>query len=107
MRLRYFFLTAALFLTSCANHDENYYRLHPRKLQEALKQCPQNPSSLVTCEKLKQLAVEISQLAYELQMNPQAFGQKIVVLQHKIATKQAEIPLTKAKEEAIFSLKKQ
>lgn len=89
MRLRYFTLFFCLFsLTACSKIDEHYYRLHPPALQAALKQCPQKNNFPVSCARLKALAQETSKLAYELQLNPQAFGQSIMDLQEQLAIAQ-------------------
>lgn len=75
---------AALMLVACVSHDEAYYRVHPQELQAVLKQCPTEHPMQVSCQTLHHIAVEVNQLAYELQSNPQGFGSKIITLQTNI-----------------------
>ena len=76
---------AMLMLNACVAQDEQYYRLNPVALQKAIKSCPQKKPAGLSCEKLEDLAVQVNQLAYELQRNPQRFGQKILALQQELA----------------------
>lgn len=85
MRLPSLALSLFLFMVGCSSHDEAYYRLHPKQLQQVLKQCTGQASTNENCEQLKILAAQMTQLAYELQKNPQAFGNQILSLQEKIA----------------------
>ncbi|MGQ3887712.1 hypothetical protein ACQUW5_01615 [Legionella sp. CNM-1927-20] len=79
-----------LFLTSCMAHDEEYYRNNPRALQAALKQCP-NKQPSIGCDKLNDIAEDMNRFAFELQLNPQRFGQKILDLQMQLAKIQDEL----------------
>src|SRR5689334_4995987 len=74
-----------LLLTSCQNKDANYYRFHPKALQTALQQCPQQ-STAVSCDTLNHIADEVNQLAYALHQNPQEFGNQILALQNQMVT---------------------
>jgi len=67
-------------LTACQAKDDQYYRLHPQKLQAALNNCSAANAS-EQCERLRRIGFEVNQLAYKLQSQPQAFGQKIIALQ--------------------------
>lgn len=82
---------AMLVLNACAAKDERYYRLNPQALQEALKECPQKQPAQVSCQQLQQTAIDVNLLAYELRMNPQGFGQKILALQEELAKQQQEL----------------
>lgn len=89
--IKYVFLgVATIFLVACAPKDEHYYRLHPRELEKVLKNCPAQHPAGIACDQLQSLALEVNQLAYTLQMNPQLFGKKIIELQEKLAKKQAD-----------------
>lgn len=79
-----------VLLVACSTQDSQYYRNNPQLLQKALARCPQSPPSTVSCEELKAIAVEMNQLAYELQINPQEFGTKILSLQAELAKQQAD-----------------
>lgn len=76
---------ALLGLVSCSEKNEQYYRSHPKELQQALKTCPAvNPPSM-TCDALQELGQSMNSLAYSLQSSPQGFGAKILALQETIA----------------------
>lgn len=92
MRALYIALLVIISLSGCSKHDADYYRLHPKKLQEALKNCPSKAPAGMSCTELKTIAEHTSQLVYELQMNPQAFGLKIITLQQTLATESAKGP---------------
>ncbi|STX51636.1 secreted endonuclease [Legionella busanensis] len=79
-----------LFLTSCMAHDEEYYRNNPRVLQATLKECPGKQPS-ISCDKLNDIAKDMNRFAFELQLNPQRFGQKILSLQIQLAKTQNEL----------------
>ena len=78
----------SLFLVGCNTHDEQYYRLHPKALQQTLSDCQKVPAA--NCQKLAVIAKEMNQLAYSLQANPQEFGQKIIGLQGELAELHAD-----------------
>ena len=80
-----------LFLTSCMAHDKQYYRNNPQKLQAALKNCPEQQPKNVNCDVLKDIAQEMNRYAYELQLSPQQFGQKILLLQVQLAKMQDDV----------------
>ncbi len=81
----------ALFLTACSSDTEEYYRLHPMKLQEALKNCPQSAPQAMSCDTLAQLASQLNQLAYQLQSNPQGFGETILKSQEQLGRLEVEL----------------
>ncbi|MDI1352004.1 MAG: hypothetical protein PSV35_04425 [bacterium] len=80
-----------LGLTSCNSKDEQYYRSNPKELQAAIKRCPNEQPQGLTCNQLNDLAQRLSGLAYDLQSNPQGFGQKILALQQTIANQKIEL----------------
>ncbi|WP_419418630.1 hypothetical protein ACNVED_08680 [Legionella sp. D16C41] len=80
-----------VFLTSCMAHNKEYYRNNPQALQAALKQCPKKQPATVSCEELSDIAQDLNRYAYELQLNPQQFGLKILNLQIQLATVNNEL----------------
>lgn len=92
MLMKYVFLIfASLVITACSNQDENYYRHNPQALQDVIKNCTNNPSATLNCDKLTVIANEINELTYQLQLNPQGFGKKILELQQTLAAQQASL----------------
>jgi hypothetical protein len=90
--MRYFVVACLVFLlAACASHDERYYRLHPKALQEALKNCPQSSPTQITCAELVSIADEMNSFAYQLQREPQAFGKIILSEQVKLAKLEADL----------------
>ena len=85
--MRYFVLASLLFsLMACTpSKDARYYRLHPQALQEALKNCPQSHPKHIACPELVMVADEVNTLAYQLQRDPQGFGNTILKAQAKLA----------------------
>lgn len=83
--------SALLALNACAAKDERYYHLNPVALQEAIKNCPQKQPEQVSCTQLEQIAIDVNQLAYQLKMNPQGFGTKILTLQNELVKQQQEL----------------
>lgn len=88
------------WVAACQAHDEHYYWLHPNALQTALTTCSQTKASQLPCERLSTLATYMSELAYELKISPQAFGQKILVLQETIAQQEDRL-LSSAKQPSV------
>lgn len=76
---------AGLGLMGCRPHDAQYFKLHPKALQDAVAACPSRAPKLVSCDALHQIAIEVNELVYELRMSPQGFGQSILALQASIA----------------------
>ena len=72
-----------LCIACTRSHPPQYYKTHPHELQLMLEQkCVINTASITNnCAALMNIAQQINQLAYELQLNPQLFGQKILHLQ--------------------------
>jgi hypothetical protein len=85
----------SLGLVSCSDKKEQYYRSHPKELQQALKSCPADTPPAMTCDALQQLGGRLNELAYQLQSSPQGFGAKILSLQETIATQEAELKESK------------
>ncbi len=75
----------SIWVVACSAHDEQYYRLHPVTLQQALKQCPEQQPGNLSCQQLKDIAKKMNVLAYQLRMNPQGFGKQILALQETVA----------------------
>lgn len=80
-----------IFLVACTTKDEQYYRVNPKELQSALKQCPSQQPPQVSCEQLKVIASQVNELAYSLQVSPQGFGNKIIALQVQLAQQRANL----------------
>ena len=81
---------ALLMLNACQAQDARYYELHPQELQRAIKNCPAQSPGKISCDELKKVARKINSLAYELQMNPQGFGSKIIALQEELVQQQEQ-----------------
>jgi hypothetical protein len=77
-------------MTSCSN-NQDYYRLHPKELQQAVNACPNKQPQGLTCQQLEVLAKRMNTLAYQLQMSPQGFGKKILALQETIAKEKEQL----------------
>ena len=90
--MRYFLvvLFAGLTLTASAQ-DERYYKLHPKALQQAIKECSIKKQSSLSCDNLLSIAVYVNEMAQQLQSNPQAFGQSILELQETIARQEQQL----------------
>ena len=90
-------LCVFLFLCAgvCFANSDLDLSLHPKKLQESIEKCNILAQSTPECEHLHKMAVRVNSLAYELRMNPQAYGQKILSLQVAIA-KQIDKPQSSA-----------
>ncbi|HDY2643528.1 TPA: hypothetical protein RQP80_001146 [Legionella pneumophila] len=96
-----------LGLVSCQfKKDESYYRSHPSELQNALKLCPGTQPDGLSCQQLEAIGRRMNSLAYQLQYNPQEFGNKILALQQVIANQQREIQSKKDNAELQDSLKR-
>ncbi len=80
-----FIVGLILIISGCTPHNENYYRMHLKALQEALSLCPEKSPADISCAKLNALGKEINGLVYELQRSPQQFGSTIITLQNKLA----------------------
>ena len=78
-------------LTSCTVKNDNYYKLHPEKLRQVVKSCPERQPTGLTCEQLEGLAKRMNELAYQLQSSPQGFGAKILSLQETLAAQQKQL----------------
>lgn len=94
----------ALGLTSCNVKNEQYYLSKPKELQKALKACPNQAPQGLSCQQLEQIGDRMNRLAYQLQSNPQAFGNKILALQQTIASQQLELKKNSTNKELQASL---
>tara|TARA_B110001454_G_C12489790_1_gene337930 strand:- start:230 stop:613 length:384 start_codon:yes stop_codon:yes gene_type:complete len=84
-------LALVLGLISCTDKGEQYYRLNPKALQEAVQGCPQIQPQGLSCEQLDNLAKRLAQLAYKLQSSPQVFGLSILDLQQTVSQQEKEL----------------
>lgn len=81
-----------LMLGACSPQSEKGYAANPKAIQKALAQCPeQPPGKNLTCTQLQEVAARINQLAYKLQVNQQAYGKDILVLQEKITEQRGDL----------------
>lgn len=78
-------------LMSCTSKNEQYYRSNPKALQNAVNACPNHQPPGLSCQQLEQLRDRLTHLAYQLQMNPQDFGRKILELQQTIAKQKEQV----------------
>ena len=81
----------SLWMTACAAHDSYYYSLHPKLLQQALQACPAKQPSNISCDELKNIALHINESAYQLRLDPQGYGKKILLLQQTIAQQESAL----------------
>ncbi len=84
-------LMASLWVAACSAHNERYYNLHPKALQEAIAGCPKKQAGDISCEQLQTIASQINDLAYQLRLNPQGYGKKILTLQEMIAKQEFDL----------------
>jgi hypothetical protein len=96
----------ALGLTSCNEKNEQYYLSNPKELQNAIKDCPNQPPQGLSCQQVEQLGNRMNSLAHQLQANPQDFGNKILALQQTITSQQVELKKNSANQELNVSLEK-
>lgn len=90
--MKYLIIIFTFFgLTSCQAKDALYYRTHPVELQVALRDCPGKHPRDMTCDQLTDIGKRINSLAFELQGSPQAFGNKILMLQQQISAMQGQL----------------
>jgi len=92
-------LLVMLGVTACKPKDERYYQTNPLELQKALKACPDKEPEGVSCLQIQVIARRLNALAYQLQINPQAFGGKILALQQTLAKQQEDYKKTGATQE--------
>lgn len=92
MMLKFLILCGiCLSLSACDTHDEQYYKLHPVALREALSHCPQTSPKLLTCPQLQNIAARVDALALALRIDAQAYGKQILALQEKIASQSLKL----------------
>lgn len=91
--VKYLFLSVAgSLLVACSTPSPQYYRMNPQELPAAIKACQTSTKvAQLHCSDLQQIAIDINQLAYELQANPQKFGKKIISLQEQLAQQHAQL----------------
>lgn len=94
----------ALGLTSCSAKNEQYYLSNPKELKQAIEACPQKKPEGLNCQQITQLGIRVNNLAYQLQANPQAFGNKILSLQQTIAKQQEQLKKDGSNQELKTSL---
>lgn len=74
-----------------AARDAYYYSVHPKILQSALQHCSEKQSIDTSCEQLKTIALSVNESAYQLRLDPQAYGKKILLLQQVIAQQESAL----------------
>jgi hypothetical protein len=70
-------------LVGCAKHDATYYATHPTVLEQAMARCPMTSLGELDCDQLKKIALRMNELAYQLRLNQQQYGQQIIALQEQ------------------------
>ena len=103
--MRYFrvLVVGGLFLlAACSEDNAQYYRSHPKELQEVIKNCPDVHPKHINCDELAVVAQKVNFLAYQLQRDPQEFGNKILIAQEKLARHEALLKKDKTKS-SLFS----
>ncbi|MCC5014906.1 MULTISPECIES: hypothetical protein [unclassified Legionella] len=76
---------ASIGLAACSTRDEQYYRLNPQALQQAIKDCPNKQPAQISCEQLAAINSSVYELVYQIQINPQEFGKQILSIQQELA----------------------
>jgi hypothetical protein len=89
-----FILLALCGFSMFSVKDDRYYRQHPDELQKALILCPKQTDAMLSCDDMVLLAKEINALSYDLQKDPQLFGQKITTLQTLIINQEKSLKLS-------------
>ena len=89
-----FILLALCGFSMFSVKDDTYYRQHPDELQKSLILCPKQTDSALSCDDMVLLAKEINALSYDLQKDPQLFGQKITTLQTLIINQEKSLKLS-------------
>ena len=81
-----YLIICILFMFSCVCTAQNnaFENMTPANLKIALDKCHSNQKPNKNCDHLKQIADEMSRLAYKLRLDPLAYGQKIIQLQSSI-----------------------
>lgn len=80
------------------------YQLHPTLLQAALAQCPATPPTVLSCDQLNEIAVQVNVLASQLRSSPQGFGQIILSLQESIAKQELALQQGEQNQTALAAL---
>lgn len=89
--VRFFLFSLFLFTGVSLAGDIDYSKLNPLQIERDLASCPQNqPHFNISCEQLRHIAERINDLAIQLQINRQGYGQAILAAQEKLA-KQEEL----------------
>lgn len=90
--IRYIILVmTSLWMTACAAHDDYYYSVHPKILQQVLQACPTKQSRDISCDQLKNIALQVNESAYQLRLDPQTYGKKILLLQQIISKQESAL----------------
>jgi hypothetical protein len=96
----------AIGLTSCNGGRGQHYLSNVNALQKALENCPQKSPPGLSCDKVKKIAIRMNDLVYELQSNPQTFGNKILTLQQGITNERIALKQDSNNDELKRSLQK-
>lgn len=87
---------SVFLLTGCYAHNENYFRQHPGELKAAMERCPNQQPAQISCDEMATLAAGINQLAYDMQVDPQGFGKRIISLQEELVKQETALTTTPA-----------
>lgn len=79
------------WIVACSAHDEHYYSQNPNALQEALKNCEMQPTKALNCDQLREIALRMNELAFQLRGDPQGYGKQILALQQKVADQEIDL----------------
>lgn len=84
--IRLFLFSLFLFASSSYADAVDYSKLSPQQIEADLASCPQHqPHFNLSCDQLRQVAERINDLAIQLQLNRQGYGQAILAAQEKLA----------------------
>ncbi|AHE67523.1 hypothetical protein [Legionella oakridgensis] len=89
----------SLGMTGCSVHDEHYYRMNPKALQHAMRDCPAQSHASLNCKQLEEIAARLQEMGYQLRLNPQEYGIRILALQETIAKQELSLKQNEAQPE--------
>jgi len=98
-------LVTSLWVMVASGHGDRYYLLHPKVVQNAMASCDSNQTTALNCKQIEAIASRLNEAAYQLQSNPQGYGQIILKLQQDIAQKESQLQKKPHEPALLLSLK--
>jgi hypothetical protein len=104
---KYFLYTLLLFCGFSLAYDIDYYKHNPNKIEAALKECKEGSFEReVSCQDLINVASHMNNLAIELQLDPEAYGLKLLKLEEELAKHVEDNHGLDLKSDAILAINK-